>query len=152
MNYSLWEERRIAVADLTLDALNPRIPVNGKIPSQKELIVELVENDKVYELAELIVENGYLPDQYLIVVREDGRLVVVEGNRRLSAVKLLLNPHNAPTDYQRRFSTLSERIDPSTISELKTLIAPSREAAIPLIVSKHTDPSVEEWAPIMQAN
>lgn len=152
MNYSAWDERKIAVADLTLDALNPRIPVSGKTPSQKELIVELVENDRVYELAELIVANGYLPDQYLIVVRDDGRLIVVEGNRRLAAVKLLLEPHLAPSDYQRRFTTLSEKIDPASISELKTLIAPSRGAAIPLIVSKHTETSVEPWAPIMQAN
>jgi hypothetical protein len=152
MDYSTWREEKIAVADLFLDELNPRIPGSGKSLTQTEIINELVENDKVYELAEMISLSGYLPDQYLIVFKEKEKFIVLEGNRRLASCKLLLQLESGPAAYVRRFSLLSEKVDPSDISSLKVLIAPTRESAIPLIVSKHTANTVEAWGPIMQAN
>ena len=151
IDYSKWKESQINVTSLHLDPNNPRIPDFGRELSQRELISDLVENDKVLELAKNIVDNGYYPDQSLIIVEEDKKKYVLEGNRRLGALKLLLSPEIAPTDWERRFRALSNRIGPNSIKKVKVIRAPSRDAAAPIIMSKHTQRQIESWSPLMQA-
>ncbi len=40
------------------------------------------------ELAVSFIDSGYWPHEAMIVVREKGQNVVVEGNRRLAALKV----------------------------------------------------------------
>jgi hypothetical protein len=98
---STWTQKKIPVPSLQLDPSNPRIPERQTPPTQAELIAELVANDGVYELAKDITEVGYLPDSSLIAVYENGKHVVVEGNRRLTALKLLVSPTLAPLRWPR---------------------------------------------------
>ena len=46
----------------------------------------------VRELVLSIEASGFFSHEPIIVIQEDGKNVVVEGNRRLAAVKLLLDP------------------------------------------------------------
>jgi hypothetical protein len=46
----------------------------------------------VNELVDSIAASGYWEHEELFAAREAGKLVVIEGNRRLAAVKLLLDP------------------------------------------------------------
>jgi hypothetical protein len=146
-----WKPEEPNVTNLLLDPNNPRIPDSGKELSQRDLIADLLENDKVYELARSIVTNGYYPVESLIVVIEKGKKYVVEGNRRLAALKLLLSPEGAPEKWERRMRSLSNQIEPNSIRKVKVIRAPSRDAAAPVIMSKHTRTQVESWTPIMQA-
>jgi len=151
-DYSKWKEGERVVTSLLLDPNNPRIPEISNNPAQNELLAELVENDKVYELAKNIADNGYSPVESIIYVKENGKDYVIEGNRRLAALKLLISPDAAPTESScRRFRALSNRIDPNTIHKVKAILAPSREAAAPIIMSKHTRSQIESWGPLMQA-
>lgn len=152
IDYSKWKESQLIVTNLLLDPHNPRIPDSGESLSQRELIADLVANDKVYDLAKSIVENGYYPVEALIFVEEQKKKFVVEGNRRLAALKLLISPEMAPdSGWERRFRALSNRIDPNTVRKVKVIKAPSREAAAPVIMSKHTRNQIESWSPLMQA-
>lgn len=152
IDYSKWKESQLIVTNLLLDPNNPRIPDSGESLSQRDLLADLVVNDKVYELAKSIVENGYYPVEALIFVEEQRKKYVVEGNRRLAALKLLISPEMAPdTGWERRFRALSNRIDPSAVRKVKVIKAPTREAAAPVIMSKHTRSQVESWSPLMQA-
>ena len=45
----------------------------------------------VQELVQSIVASGYFEHEPLIVAKENGKSVVIEGNRRLAAVKILLD-------------------------------------------------------------
>jgi len=148
-DYSKWKTRDLTITHLYLDPLNPRLPEADEGMSQPRLLVELVEHEKIYELAKEFVEKGYYPTESLIVVEEDGKKYVVEGNRRLAALKLLYNPDTAPSKYQKKFRTLSSRID--TIKKVRIVVAPSRFAAAPIIMSKHTNIQVRSWSRIMQA-
>ena len=49
-------------------------------------------NKSVNELVDSILANGYWEHEELFATEEGDRLVVVEGNRRLSAVKILSEP------------------------------------------------------------
>jgi len=151
-DYRTWKESQLTVTNLLLDPQNPRIPDSSETLSQRHLLADLVENDKVYDLAKGILDNGYYPVEALIYIEEKGKKYVVEGNRRLAALKLLLSPEMAPSpSWERRFRALSNRIDPNTIRKIKVIKAPSRDAAAPVIMSKHTRNQVESWGPLMQA-
>src|ERR1051326_7796936 len=118
-----WKPEEPNVTNLLLDPNNPRIPDSGKELSQRDLIADLLENDKVYELARSIVTNGYYPVESLIVVIEKGKKYVVEGNRRLAALKLLLSPEGAPEKWERRMRNLSNQIEPNSIRKVKVIRA-----------------------------
>src|SRR5437762_13789624 len=90
------QQRRIAVGDINLDAYNPRLAANEEGRSQPELLRIMAERFKLEELADSIIASGYRPFDPLIGATEDGQVVVLEGNRRIAAIKLLLNPEGAP--------------------------------------------------------
>lgn len=81
---------------------NPR---HDPIDNEPEIIAKLYKKEKVLKLAQHIAQNGISPLEKLAVVRHpnvSGSFVVVEGNRRLCALKLLRDPQKAPTPSSRR--------------------------------------------------
>jgi len=82
-------------ATLQLDLDNPRLAQNDMTgrPTERDVIEFLAARADLAELIHSIAANGYLDFEPLIVLVESkGRLVVIEGNRRVAAIKLLLNP------------------------------------------------------------
>lgn len=150
-SYAKWKEHTLSVTSLLLDSLNPRLPIADESLSQAELIEELIVHDDVYKLARSITEKGYYPGESLIGVKENGRKCILEGNRRLAALKLLISPPAAPEKFQKRFKDLSDNIDPTSIGQVRVILAPSRKAAAPIIMSRHTIPQIKKWSPIQQA-
>ena len=88
------------VRQLLLDPENPRLASgaeDNEPQDQLALVRRLWEEMSVDEVAQSIGENGYYPQERLLVVpaaeatrNNEPRFVVVEGNRRLAAVRLLL--------------------------------------------------------------
>ena len=89
------EYKKINIKDLKLDAYNPRLP-KSKQGKNEDLIIEfMLLEAATLELMMAIGENDYFSGEQLLVVldeTEKGKYIVVEGNRRLTAVKLLSNP------------------------------------------------------------
>jgi hypothetical protein len=79
---------------LHFDRDNPRF-VNLELDSEEEVIQELYDNVDVDELMQSIMSAGYIDFEPMIVTRGDN--VVLEGNRRLAALRLL-----ADADLRRR--------------------------------------------------
>ena len=77
---------------LLLDPHNPRLTGQVDGEDQKSLLRALWQYGALDELALSLAENGYFDSEPLIAVRERQDVVVVEGNRRLATVKLLLDP------------------------------------------------------------
>lgn len=82
---------------LEFDSQNPRLVTyfSGKtIPSEQEIIQQLNKEADIKELMESISANGYLDIEPLIVMPSNrtGKWKVLEGNRRLAAIKLFHNP------------------------------------------------------------
>jgi hypothetical protein len=80
--------------DLLLDAKNPRLVefAHTSNPTQFELLRTLWQKMAVDELAMSIAANGFFPHEPLFVIEDDGKHIVIEGNRRLAALKLLRDP------------------------------------------------------------
>ena len=86
--------RRVNVSDLLFDLKNPRLSEYELSASATatDVIRVLWDAMDVRELVLSIEASGYFPYEPVIVSREGGKNVVIEGNRRLAAVKLLLEP------------------------------------------------------------
>lgn len=152
INYKDWETKTVKVGSLFLDPENPRIPPGLNLAGEPRLIEELTVHDDVQSLARNIVDNGFFPSEPLVCIKESGKILVVEGNRRLAACKLLANPNLAPSDLIRRFRAMSANFDIDLLQRIPVVIAPTRVATVPLIIARHTATQVAKWRPAMQAH
>jgi hypothetical protein len=83
----------IDLEKLILDPFNPRLPKSYHGASEEKILEYMLLDASLIELMMAIGQNGYFPGEQLLVVKDTrDKYKVVEGNRRLSAVKLLNNP------------------------------------------------------------
>lgn len=82
---------------LHFDHENPRLAEYGigDHLDEDEILDILWDAMDVQELVQSISASGFFEHEALIVATEDGRDIVIEGNRRLAAVKVLRNPELA---------------------------------------------------------
>ena len=89
---SLPGAKLIPVHELLLDPRNPRLAGTDLTVNDQEGILKVLWRDRaVNELVDSIAASGYWRHEELFACRESGKLIVIEGNRRLSAVKLLVD-------------------------------------------------------------
>lgn len=94
IDYSSWSSRLLSIEHLKLDIRNPRFSYQSqKEMNQTEIVRYLIDNHSAYDLAKSIAINGYLLNEDPIVCKEGDYYVVLEGNRRIAACKILLNPY-----------------------------------------------------------
>lgn len=141
-----WKTKSLSPTSLHLDNKNPRLGREYSSRAPREIIQYLFEHDKAMEVAESIATRGYFPNEPLLAVKEDGRLVVVEGNRRLAALKALREPALLEGKYERQVERLARRIvDPSLIASVPVTIAPSRKETDRQIAGRHIGTPVLAW-------
>lgn len=80
----------VPTSELCFDYKNPRLFLEHD-QSEEELILRLWRDFAVDEVALSIAHNGYFHHEPLFAATEDERLIVIEGNRRLAAVRLLVS-------------------------------------------------------------
>ena len=86
----------VNVSDLLLDVRNPRRTSRDDQVSQADLLRELHRRFDIDDLIASLATYGYFSEEPLIAVPEyvgqvsDSPFIVVEGNRRLAALKILL--------------------------------------------------------------
>jgi hypothetical protein len=102
----------INIENLQLDALNPRLYGESSDETQEEIINRIYEKEDIDELASSLAVNGYFEEEPIIIVPEnptdfqkiepsninDYKYIVIEGNRRTTSVKLLLDKNNKIVD------------------------------------------------------
>lgn len=82
-----------AVDKLLLDTKNPRLAeYTSETSNQRDVLKTLWREMAVDEIALSIATNGYFPYEPLFAENVGGKLVVIEGNRRLAAVQALRDP------------------------------------------------------------
>jgi hypothetical protein len=85
----------VPIRALRLDAENPRLPQSYRTASQEELAVVLELGFEAFAVAQSVADNGFFQSEPLLVIEapnEKGYWVVVEGNRRLTALMGLTYP------------------------------------------------------------
>jgi hypothetical protein len=89
------ERREVQVADLRLDPDNPRLPEDLQGTEQQQLLRYLSDETVLDELIQSFVDNGFFEHEPLIGYEDGDEIVVLEGNRRLAALKILLGEPEA---------------------------------------------------------
>lgn len=78
---------------LDFDPSNPRLIEDGiKNPTDPDIIISLSDSADLAEVVESVALNGYIDIEPLIGMKVDGRWRVLEGNRRLAAIRILQEP------------------------------------------------------------
>ena len=131
----------VPVVWLVLDHENPRlVSIEGEA-SEAAVIAQLYRAEDLSELLQSIAANGYLDIEPLIVLEEEGRLIVLEGNRRLAAIRLFQEPALATRifDRERVKITLPDISDQfrSTLDSVSVYRVADRKEARSFIGFKH---------------
>jgi len=90
--------------DIELDKLlvNPENYRFKPVTDQQEAILTMLrsQNGKIIKLARDIAEHGLNPmERFLVKETSGGNYVILEGNRRITVLKLMANPDEIPGDY-----------------------------------------------------
>ena len=137
----------IALDQLLLDEQNPRLPTTiGR--QQATMILYLARTTSIAEIMEAIAENGYFPGEPLIVIPGPaGKFIVVEGNRRLTALKLLQQPELYGKS--RKIHDIAHEADhrPTVIPCVEF---PGRDDVINYLGYRHIT-GVKQWEPLAKA-
>ena len=84
---------KVPTDQLDFDPNNPRLVEDGiKNPTDSQIIVALAEMADLSEVVESIAANGYIDIEPIIAQKIGDRWRVLEGNRRLAAIRILQNP------------------------------------------------------------
>lgn len=144
------------VEDLFFDSQNPRLAefAAADKDTEGEILSLLWEAMAVDEIVLSIAANGFFPHEQLIITEEiiNGvpRKIVVEGNRRLAAVKAILNPSKIKGLIN---SEVVYGVNPQiklAIQELPAIKVASREDAWRFIGFKHIN-GAAKWGSYAKA-
>lgn len=85
------ESAKVSIEMLDFDANNPRFTPDKKPASGSDqaIVEKLASTADLSELVQSIATSGYINIEPMIVIERNKRFAVLEGNRRLAAIKLL---------------------------------------------------------------
>jgi hypothetical protein len=144
-----WPIEEMALDELDLDLRNVRIP--GGEADESAIANYLVEAEDLLGLLTGILRDGYLDNEVPVVARENGRHVVLEGNRRVAALKAIATPSLLGKSAGRVERLKSRYPHGETPTVVRVMLAPSREAAQPLLARLHTRNPKRSWIREQQA-
>jgi len=145
-----WHEDDIDPMVILLDQENARIG-NPKY-SQDVIVRHLIDHEDVIGLSGKIEKfGGLFPIERVLLAKVGGKLIVLEGNRRVCACQLLLRP----TKYLNDEKLISKipRLSSETkknISKIKALIVEIRDIGDPIVANVHAGSPKLSWSPINQ--
>ncbi len=141
-----WPTKDVAISSLQLDPRNPRLGRDPSTMSPRDIINHLFQHFKAIDIAESIARGGYFANEPLLAIREGSKFVVVEGNRRLAALKALIDPSLVDGPRSKRLGKLSKDMGgPEDITSVPVTIAPSRRETDKHVASRHIGTPVLQW-------
>lgn len=138
--------------ELWLDPINPRIGAE-KIAAKldQDQLLDAMRDWELEELADSFLESGFWIQESLLVVKERhggaARLVVVEGNRRLAALRYLkLAADGHPVSPKWRELLGKRKPDQKLFERIPYLLAGSRKELSGYLGFRHVS-GIKEWQP-----
>lgn len=129
----------ISSDNLSFDWNNPRIAEFniGSKAKEEEIIKILWQVMGVEEIVLSIKASGFFENEPLIGIIENGENVIIEGNRRLAAVKLILHPEYADSiGFNKNILSVSKEVRQS-LELIPVIFVDDRKEAWKFIGFKH---------------
>src|SRR5215213_7242501 len=156
----------LKIGQLHLDPNNPRLPEDKQGKSEREILATLYQDFFLDELAESMSRNGYFDEEPLVgipeklprrlrdaephskdfldfIKRRETQFTVVEGNRRLAAAKLLLDPTERDRLRIKTWPILQEQIA-ADIAVLPVIVYRTRDEIVPYLGVRHII-GIQKW-------
>lgn len=139
-----------SIEELELDPLNPRLPDMNSERSQEDLLRVMARDYALIELARSFADNGYFKEEPLVTIRRGDKLRVVEGNRRLAALRILSNPAlveemGLPAEWTELSAKWLDRAEP-----IPVMIYDDPVEITPFLGFRHIS-GVKKWEPVEKA-
>ncbi len=142
-----WQRDLVSPLDLQLDPDNPRFELTTR--NQDAILAHLLRDHDVITLAKSIAEAKQLWPTETILTYFDGKQhIVLEGNRRTAACKVLLNPEILPDIAQDLIQQIPI-IDDETrrnISKVDICFDYDRERGDPIVANIHAVIQRRAWS------
>lgn len=166
----------LRVGQLELDSANPRLPEEIQGKSEEEVLDYLYRNFDLDELASSFSENGYFDEEPLVAVPRkmpkefaakdpaalkddehykkflrsgETKLVVVEGNRRLAAIKILISPDLRHRLRIQHWPMLNDAVR-QDLMKLPVIVYVNRSEVLPYLGVRHIS-GIKRWEPFAKA-
>lgn len=143
--------RPIKTTALAFDPENPRFYRLNDASSVDAIIEEMLDDESVQDLMLSIGQKGYFEGEPLLVVEQGkGNFVVVEGNRRLAAVKLLNGDIQPPSRRVTSIRDIRDGVAVQPPSELPCLVYKQRRDVLRYLGYRHIT-GIKEWDSLSKA-
>lgn len=130
--------------ELFFDARNPRLVEFEHTSDENKILNILWDNMAVNEIVMSILANGFFENEAMYVIIENGRKIVIEGNRRLAAVKAILEPSAILNGGMNRYKErITQKLLDDLTNNLPIIILNSREDTWRYIGFKHVNGAVK---------
>ncbi|WP_036301751.1 ParB N-terminal domain-containing protein [Methylotenera sp. L2L1] len=141
----------IKTEEIDFDPENPRFYRLNKSQSEDAVIEEMLDDEGAQDLMLSIGQKGYFPGEPLLVIKEQsGRYTVIEGNRRLAAVKLLNGQVLPPTRRKTSIATIITEAIEKPPFELPCLVYKTRKEILRYLGYRHIT-GIKEWDSLSKA-
>ncbi len=141
----------IGLDKLYLDQLNPRLPAGMQTKKEDELLRYIADRYNTIDVATSIARHGYFISEPMIVIKrkQANGYTVVEGNRRLVALRILSDPTLAEglEDQEEWVALASQAQTPEVLPVVKAI---DRNRVAAVIGFRHIS-EIEEWEPYAKA-
>lgn len=145
----IWED----IDNLLLDPGNPRLPNNLDRKDEKAILSWMLTNVSILELMASIASNGYFEGEPVLAVKGEGeylgKYIIVEGNRRLSASKILRNPQLVDSKQQSILDIVTAT-DAKIPEKLPIIVFDDRDKIMDYLGYRHIT-GVKAWGPLAKA-
>lgn len=116
-----FERKELDPRALLLDSSNPRLPPADRGKGQEHLIEVMLERFAIDEIAESICSAGFLPLDPFIGHSKGSETRILEGNRRLATIKLLLQAELTPPRYSKPWDAFRKRVSRDSIERMRKI-------------------------------
>jgi ParB-like nuclease domain len=141
----------IATNRLQFDPQNPRFYRLNDATSVQAVVEEMFDDESVQDLMLSIGSKGYFAGEPLLVAQNgDGTFVVVEGNRRLAATKLLNGELQPPSRRSAMVAQLRQEVSVAPPMELPCLLYQDRKDVLRYLGYRHIT-GVRPWDSLSKA-
>ena len=165
----------IPLEKLHLDGLNPRLPEDEMGKHEEEILNTLILRFDLEDLAGSITNNAYFDEEPMIVTpinlpskfkdvnkksknwieyieylkKPTTTFIVVEGNRRLATIKLLLDNSLRKKYHLEDWDKISKEVK-EDLKKIPSIIYSTREKIVPYLGVRHIA-GIKKWEPYAKA-
>ena len=149
------KQRKIEYTSLDQIALDPKNPRLGRSAHNKNLaqdeIFDLLRDWSLEELATSFLESGFWAHEAVLCVEEevhgDTRLVAIEGNRRIAALKRLKRTYDGDETSRKWLEIINNIAEPEALfSEVPFIRLDDRKEVDAFLGFRHVT-GIKQWTP-----